>query len=159
MLCKTVPKVIIILILDESTHSESVESSSAIEPVTEVLKDVNLISPTESSQKIEDENTFDESGDAIGITTRDSDDESISISLPSNGEESNKDKVNSFLNATSDETKLDQNDFVRNSLKKQILRILSTDDEDDEMNESPLKNQTERIKKGERLVAIIIYFY
>jgi len=78
--------------------------------------------------------------------------------LPSNGEEPNKNKLTSFVDASPPAgIKPDKNDFVRNSLKKQILSILSTDDEEDEINESSHKIQTERINQGERLVAILLY--
>ena len=64
-----------------------------------------------------------------GIIGNNSDDESLSISLPSNGEEkSYKLPTNTLVDSEKNELK---KETVRNTLKKQILRILSTDDEDE----------------------------
>ena len=64
-----------------------------------------------------------------GIIGNNSDDESLSISLPSNGEEkSNKLPTNTLVDSKTNELK---KQTVRNTLKKQILRILSTGDEEE----------------------------
>ena len=81
----------------------------------------------------------------VGIITRDSDDESLSVSLPSNGEESMKVKqINSFLNTSATEIPGEGNEAVRNSLKNRILRILSTDDEEEDIDDEPFN----RCKEG-----------
>ena len=59
----------------------------------------------------------------------DSDDESLSISLPSNNENTNN--LLSTYTLTDTEKITFKKDNVRNTLKKQILRILSTDDEEE----------------------------
>ena len=132
----------IILFLDENTNSGSVESSSAIEPVTEVLKDADVISQSQTSPNTQGDNVLD-INEGIGMGTRDSDDESLSISLPSNGEDTDNLKLDTHDSATGKQN--DKNNSIRNSLRKQILRILSTDDED-ETDFLASKNQTEQIR-------------
>ena len=133
--------------LEEYTTSGSVESSSAIEPLTEVSKDaVSNARPT--SQEGETEYFTEGNRSSVGIITRDSDDESLSVSLPSNSEESNKLKqINSFLNTSAADVPVDRNQTVRNSLKNRILRILSTDDEDEDNADESSNNFNEGLTK------------
>ena len=115
--------------VESSTH-DSLDSPSVAEPVTEQL---NIASDHNLNALDEQEYRFDSIGGQIGIITCDSDDESISISLPSNAEDSNK---------------LQQKDnhaYTHNKLKNEILKILSTDDEEDEIHESP-RNEAEAVK-------------
>ena len=124
-----------------STH-DSLESPSVAEPVTEQL---NIASEHYLNASDEQEHRFDSIGGQIGIITSDSDDESISISLPSNAEDSNKlQQIDSFLNINPVDGK-DNKAYTHDKLKKEILKILSTDDEEDEIHESP-RNEAAAVK-------------
>ena len=74
-------------------------------------------------------------------------DESLSISLPSNNEDSN----NPFSKYTlrDSEKIVIENHNARNTMKKQILRILSTDDEDelDSTSEDPMVEITDKTER------------
>ena len=127
--------------VESSTH-DSLDSPSVAEPVTEQL---NIASEHNLNALDEQEYRFDSIGGQIGIITCDSDDESISISLPSNAEDSNKlQQIDSFLNIKPVDGK-DNKAYTHNKLKKEILKILSTDDEEDEIHESP-RNEAEADK-------------
>lgn len=114
----------------ESSTNDSLESPSVAEPVTEQL---NMVSEHTMNAPDEQEYRFDSIGGQIGIMTCDSDDESISISLPSNAEDSNKLQQK------------DNHTYTHNKLKNEILKILSTDDEEDEIHESP-RNKAEAVE-------------
>ena len=133
--------VFLLYCVESSTH-DSLDSPSVAEPVTEQL---NIASEHNLNALDEQEYRFDSIGGQIGIITCDSDDESISISLPSNAEDSNKlQQIDSFLNINPADGKGNKA-YTHNTLKKEILKILSTDDEEDEIHESP-RNEAEADK-------------
>ena len=129
----------------EKTQSGVVENFSDRKAVTHFSENGEY---TQQSYAVKEaELVMEKSHGAVGIITRDSDDESISVSLPSNGEESTKVKqLNSFLNTSIEENNVEKNNLVRSNLKRQILRILSTDDEEDEIAELPFISNNEELK-------------
>ena len=122
------------------------ESSSAIELVTEVMKEEISFDPLTSKRNL-DETSYNNANEYLsGIVGHDSDDESLSIPLSSNNEGiSNYVSGNTLSDA---EKSSDRKHSIRNTLKKQILRILSTDDEDE--LESNLLNSNENENEIER---------
>ena len=120
------------------------ESSSAIELVTEVMKEESSIDPLIRKRNVDETSENNENEYLTEIVGHDSDDESLSIPLSSNNEGvSNYLSGNTLCNA---EKSSERQYSVRNTLKKQILRILSTDDEDElESNLiNPSENEIER---------------
>ena len=73
-----------------------------------------------------------------GIDVQDSDDESLSISLPSNNEDTRNHLTDKEFNDKHEN--MDEQNLARSTLKKQILRILSTDDEEEI---EPIRNNPE----------------
>ena len=105
------------------------ESSSAIELVTEVMKEEISTDPLIRKRNLDETSYNNENEYLSDIVGHNSDDESLSIPLSSNN-----DGISNYLsgNTVSDaEKSSDRKYSVRNTLKKQILRILSTDDEDE----------------------------
>ena len=120
------------------------ESSSAIELVTEVMKEEISFDPLIRKRNVDETLENIENEYLTEIVGHDSDDESLSIPLSSNNE-----GVSNYLsgNTLCDAGKSSETQYsVRNTLKKQILRILSTDDEDElESNLiNPSENEIER---------------